>query len=567
EITGIIDKVHASNGKVVALVLPKRAAVFQSIVNMKLLKRAADADKKNLALITTEAGLLPLAGAAGIHVAKTLTSKPEIPSAPGLPDDSEDAVQEDGEEVPPDPNAPVGQLAMAGAAGAAASKVGDDGVETVSLADEELPPGFDKGTPGPKSFEPPKGKGKGAGKKNKKLSVPNFERFRLWLILGGVLLAFILIGFLYLTFATPKATISIKTDATSVDVNQQVNLSTTATEPNIEEATLPAKLASLPKTLTASVATTGQKNNGNKASGTISLTNCSDQDGDINIPVGSSFSSGGNTYITQEAATVSESTFNNSHKCTSHTSTNVTIIAQSAGSAFNGATGFSAGSPYSGVTGTGSTSGGTDNIVHSVNQNDITNAKNKMAAANETDIKKTLNDQLSKDKLYGIEATYSAGTPAVTTSANVGTVADNVTVTQAITYTMFGVKKDQLRDLVEDNIKNQIDAEKQTVLDAGIDTATYNVDILTGTSAQLTMTTKAIAGPALDVATIKTNSAGKKAGAIKADLANNPDVTSVTVKVSPFWISNVPKKTDSIKVEIAKPPSSAKASSSNDSND
>ncbi|MFL6594983.1 MAG: hypothetical protein ACJ8HQ_06025, partial [Chthoniobacterales bacterium] len=60
EITGIIDKLKASQSKVVALVLPKRAAVFQSIVNMKLLKRAADSNKKNLVLITAEAGLLPL---------------------------------------------------------------------------------------------------------------------------------------------------------------------------------------------------------------------------------------------------------------------------------------------------------------------------------------------------------------------------------------------------------------------------------------------------------------------------------------------------------------------------
>jgi hypothetical protein len=57
EITTVIDKLKNSNAKVVALVLPKRAAVFQSIVNMKLLKRAADADKKNLVLITSEAGL------------------------------------------------------------------------------------------------------------------------------------------------------------------------------------------------------------------------------------------------------------------------------------------------------------------------------------------------------------------------------------------------------------------------------------------------------------------------------------------------------------------------------
>src|SRR4051812_30157979 len=99
EITGIIDKLKGSGGKVVALVLPKRAAVFQSIVNMKLLKRAADSAKKNVVLITSEAGLLPLAGVAGVHVAKSLTSKPEIPAAPQSIDDSEEMVQEDAAEA------------------------------------------------------------------------------------------------------------------------------------------------------------------------------------------------------------------------------------------------------------------------------------------------------------------------------------------------------------------------------------------------------------------------------------------------------------------------------------
>jgi len=59
EITAIIDKVKSAPDKIVALVLPKRATVLQSIVNMKLLKKSATASKKSLVLITSEAGLLP----------------------------------------------------------------------------------------------------------------------------------------------------------------------------------------------------------------------------------------------------------------------------------------------------------------------------------------------------------------------------------------------------------------------------------------------------------------------------------------------------------------------------
>src|SRR4051812_19639157 len=178
EITGIIDKLKGSPGKVVALVLPKRAAVFQSIVNMKLLKRAADSSSKHLVLITSEAGLLPLAGAAGVHVAKTLTSKPEIPTGPDLVDDADETVPED-EEVNPlsDQSKTLGELA-----GASAVKGATDDVETVVLDDDDLPPEADDAKPVPKSFEPV---AKGS---NKKLKIPDFDRFRLLLIGGGLLL-------------------------------------------------------------------------------------------------------------------------------------------------------------------------------------------------------------------------------------------------------------------------------------------------------------------------------------------------------------------------------------------
>src|SRR3982750_4418911 len=90
EITSIIEKVRASQQKIVALVLPKRASVLQSIVNMKLLKRTADTAKKSLVLITSEAGLLPLAGTVGLYVARNLQTKPEIPAVDGVADGVED---------------------------------------------------------------------------------------------------------------------------------------------------------------------------------------------------------------------------------------------------------------------------------------------------------------------------------------------------------------------------------------------------------------------------------------------------------------------------------------------
>jgi hypothetical protein len=549
EITGIIDKLQVSKGKVVALVLPKRAAVFQSIVNMKLLKRAADSSSKHLVLITSEAGLLPLAGAAGVHVAKTLTSKPEIPSAPDQADteeevDEEESVDDTGDPV--DANKPVGDLA----AGAAAA----EGVETVVLDDEDVPPEADAASAaaaGPKTFEPKK-----KPKKNKKLAVPNFERFRKWLIIGGAALLLFIIFLLFLTFAKSKATISIKTDAANLGVNQSLSLSTTAKELDPDSGTVPAKVASQQKTFSQQVPTTGQKNSGNKASGTVTVTNCSDAT--VTLAAGNGFrSSAGNTYISQEAVDVPGSDFFSNGKCKNNGKASVSVIAQSGGTAYNmpSGAGFSVASGGN-LSGQGGTmSGGTDKIVQSVNQNDITNAKNKISA-NDKDVKKDLSNQLKDDNYYPLNATFVAGTPSVTTSSDVGDVATTVTVTESITYTMFGVHKDDLKTLVENNIKNQIDTSKQTILDDGIDSANYNVDNITATNAQLTMSANAAVGPDLDIANIKEQSKGKKAGAIKDQLTNDPHVTDVDVKISPFWVSTAPKNTQHITIKIAKPTTS-----------
>ncbi len=562
EITGIIDKLRTSDGKVVALVLPKRATVFQSIVNMKLLKRAADTDKKNLVLITSEAGLMPLAGVAGVHVAKTLNSKPEIPASPDGYGDEEEAIDEAGEELPEDDAvAETAAAASVGAlAGAAATKKASaDDMDTVEL--DNTDPTDAAGAAKPKSFAPPKGAKK--PKKDSKLKVPDFNKFRLLMIIGAVALVLLII-FGYMAIKVwPSATITLDTNATSIDTNLDLNLSTTATELNEEEKILPAKRVEQQKTYTQEVATTGQKNNGNKASGTVTITNCERVDGDITLAAGTGLTSGGNTFITQQTVTIPESKFSGgSNSCKSDTGkASVNVIAQSAGTASNGANSFSVPS-RGGLTGSGSTSGGTDNIVRVVNQNDINNAQSKISSS-DTGVKQDLEDQLKDADYYALPSTYSTGTPSVKTSANVGQVADNVTVTQTVTYSMFGVKEDDLKKVVTAEVESGIDPNEQSVLDDGISTATFTVASSTATGAQVNMVGKATVGPELDIATIRRDSMGKKSPEIKEMFNDNPDITDVSVKLSPFWVSSVPNNEKKVTVKIAAP----KASNSDSSDD
>lgn len=547
EITTVIDKLQASSSKVVALVLPKRAAVFQSIVNMKLLKRAADQSKKNLVLITTEAGLLPLAGVAGVHVARTLNSKPEIPDAPdaddGTPEEVEETFEPTAEPITGDE--PVGDLAGLPAAAAAA-----DEVETLELdnGDEDEAATGTPDSPKERDFAP------AAKAKDSKLHVPNFERFRTLLIIGGTLLVLLIIGIIVAVSALPKANIVIHTDASKVNVSLALNLSTTAKELDETSGTIPAKLVQIQKTYTQEVTTTGQVNRGDKATGTVTLDDCVAGLGNPKtVPAGTGVTSGGQTYITQE-----DTTFDNHHgtpsgTCIDYPATSATHIkAQAAGESYNGPLASIKVSGRSDVSGSGSASGGTDDVVQTVSQNDITNAQNKINTTDPT-VSQNLQDQLKQSNYYPLVTTFAAGTPTVTSSAKVGEAASTVTVTETVVDTMFGVLQNDLKALIDNNVSGQIDTGKQHILSEGLTKASFVVDSLTAIGGQVAMTTVAEVGPELNVDQIKASILGLKAGDVRSQLSGNPDVTSVDVKLSPFWVSRVPHKLDRVTVVVAEP--------------
>ncbi|MCB0311458.1 MAG: hypothetical protein KDD42_09495, partial [Bdellovibrionales bacterium] len=183
--------------------------------------------------------------------------------------------------------------------------------------------------------------------------------------------------------------------------------------------------------------------------------------------------------------------------------------------------------------------------------------------ASDSGVKSDLEDQLKEADYYPLPSTYSTGTPSVTSSAKVGQVADNVTVTQTITYSMYGVKEKDLKKVVNNEIESGIDTNEQAILDDGISTATFTVASTSSTGAQVSMQGKATVGPKLDIAGIREDAIGKQAPEIKAMFNDNPDVTDVNVKFSPFWVNRVPNDTKKVTVKIATP----KAANSDSSND
>lgn len=518
EITNIIEKVKDSPNSIVALVLPKRATVLQSIVNMKLLKRSAQTSKKKVVLITSEASLLPLAGAVGVYVAKNLQSKPEIPAAPEVVPNAHEAVIDEGEledtDEAVDTQKTVGELAGVAAVGAAAAK-----------------------------SEVPKKAAKAAKpKKDSKFKIPNFEKFRsrLFLIVLGVVGLFALLYWAF--FMAPSAKITVVTDTEAVNTSVTFTADTDAAALDVEDAVVPTKTAETKDVQSEKVAATGTKDVGTKASGDLTMSiGCGDVNGlPPSVPAGTGVSANGLTFITQSTVNVTTPDFSNGCRFTGSTK----IVAQKNGDQYNlSATSYSV-NGYSELLANGSNmTGGTSKVIKIVSQSDVDSAANKLAEKDENQVKSQLTKELEDAGYYVIQSSFKKSKQEVSSSPTVGSEASEATVTATTTYSITGVKQEDLESLIKEEASGSIDEEKQQIVSAGLDEATFTVE-----GDKITVETIATAGPKIDVAATTEQIAGKKRSEVITIIEQNPGVKEVRIDYSPFWVTNTPKKTSKIQI-------------------
>lgn len=541
EITAIIEKVKAAPDKIVALVLPKRATVLQSIVNMKLLKKSALSAKKSLVLITSEAGLLPLAGVVGLHVAKTLQSKPEIPLMPNRDDSADSDITEALDDEPVvDKSMPVGVLA------AAAANAEDDDTETIELGDDEDEVIVD---------ESPDGTTKKLGNGFK---VPNFDRFRLSFFLAILAVILLVGGWILAAIILPKASVIIETNTTSTATDINFTANTAVKDLDLEKSLVPAVQKEVKKTDTEKATPTGKKDNGTKATGTMTVYNCTDND--VNVPADTNFTSASLSYASDNTVSVPSSDFfsaANGGGCKKNHSATVPVTAISGGAGYNQEAGHIYTSNFSStLTGTGTAmAGGTSNIVTIVAQADIDAAVAKMKGRLDAAATTELANALQTDGLKGLDETKIISAPTITASAAVGAESSGeITVTSITTYDILGVKADFLNQLIKKDISKKVDISKEGILDNGLGAAQiHKVASKSPTEAQMNVRTIVITGPTLDATAIKEQIRGKKKGEAEHLISAKPGVKNVEITYKPFWVFSTPKAAKKITVTIKKP--------------
>ena len=157
---------------------------------------------------------------------------------------------------------------------------------------------------------------------------------------------------------------------------------------------------------------------------------------------------------------------------------------------------------------------------------------------------------LQEDGFFAITSTFNGGKNTITSSPKVGEPGESVTVTSTTKYTMLGVKEDDLKKVIDESIKAEIDTNNQAVQDYGLDNAIFTVNSKNGNQTTISMQTTINVGPKLDIDDVKSRVAGKKKGDIQSDIGSVPGVKEVVVNYSPFWVSKAPKNTTKITVVI-----------------
>jgi hypothetical protein len=125
----------------------------------------------------------------------------------------------------------------------------------------------------------------------------------------------------------------------------------------------------------------------------------------------------------------------------------------------------------------------------------------------------------------------------------------SATATMEITYTLIGIAKTDLKNLIEAQLG---DIGSQKIYDNGVNKIKFKSFTVNQNSYSVTITTTAQIGPDLDERKdqIRKDAVGKRSGEIVSDIEAIPGVSSVKVKFWPFWVKAV-NSADKLTVEFA----------------
>lgn len=535
DITSIIEKVKAAEAKIVALVPPKRTGVLQSVVNLKLLQKAAGSSDHRVVLITSDQQLTALASGVQMPVAKNLQSKPEVAPIDALEIDDEDVIN--GEELP------VGDLAKTADVQGASTVPGKSGGAKTDDASLTAAAAASAASLGPKSPGPRTG----TGEKGKS-RIPDFESFRKKIfIFGG--LAVLLVGFLVWAIVyAPRATVTIKAKTSAVNIDEVVALDPDQAQSDVPAGIFKPVVKQVKKSAAAEFDATGKKDIGNKATGTLTLSN--DDGQEVTVPAGTTFIAQDLQFMSTQSVTVPAASI-----CARSTicpgTEEVGIAAADIGPEYNvGPQGYTTNAPVS-ARSDDATSGGSKETVSVVSQADVDKAKGQLAQNDAEAVKKELAGQFGGDVIV-IAESFQTGQGEPKVSPAVGERATRGTLSAETTYTLLGISRSDAKKYLDEQLNQQLEGREDQQIYASGDQNLRFSQFQAAENGSYSVRLSAVAniGPRIDTGTLTADIRGKQFGDIEQRVMSIDGVEDVGVDFSPFWVTAAPGATDKIDIKF-----------------
>jgi hypothetical protein len=555
DITSAIDKLTKSSASAVQIVVPKRSTMLQSIINLKLLKKAAEAHGKELVLVTGDRIATDLAARVGLAVAASIGAKPVLSEAemPAELKDTDEIIEEDDDAAPPAP--PAETKPPKSKPPFLKHKEVSDGPP--ATPEDDAPDAPDPATSAPGAAaaaiaEKPGIKAKKAPK------VPNWGRLQrraLWIGTAVILIGGYTLGMYFLTSA--KVVLYANGTKSSIDTTFTVDPSLKTTDQ--AKGVLAGQLVTVSKDLTGPFTPTGQKDAGTKASGTMTVYNSYDTsthtlvsgtrfqapDGkiflstqDVDVPGASIGLSGGQITMNPGQAQVN-------------------VQAQNNGDGYNEAAADYTIPGYSGTMQQkiyakgGAMAGGTSKQVTVVQQSDVDGAKQDLLDKDKDASARDLSGRVPTG-YTAITASQTSAVSNVNPSPAVNAEGSTGNLQLHVAYTVLAVKSSEYKALIESKEASQLGSDNQ-VYDNGISGAqiTANGDKDSATNRQsFHFTTDAFGGPKLDTAAIARQLAGKRFGDAQDAATRTPGVTKTDIALTPPWATNLPSRSSAVHVTI-----------------
>lgn len=543
DITSAVDKLKSSEGADVQVVVPKRSTLLQSMINLKLLKRAAEDNKKNLVLVTTDRLSSHLAGRVGLAVADKLNGAAKVPETKiDEPDEAEVIDGGMAETGLPEPVA--AEKVSAEKAEKLADEPADDalpiplGEEAASAAAEPIMKTKEL------TDEP-----KPSKSKVKPGRVPDFNALQKRILWASCAIV-VIIGLFLANWLLTSANVVVYAKGSQVPVTATFTADPAAAASNPAGGTLKAQALTSSKDLSEQVPATGQQNIGTKATGTVTIKNCDDTAAHP-LAAGATVTAQGKSFATNGAVTIPQGAFSGGGTVCNSSTVSVGVTSTDNGDSYNlGPTNYTSPSLNSNyrISG-GQMSGGTSKVVTVVQQSDINGAVTDMLGKDKDGATKDLAGKTPSGYKM-INETLSQTQSNVSSDTAVGAQASNVNVKVTVGYDALAIASGDLDKLLTTQALTQAGVGSQ-VYDDGAGGAQFTLGKKNASGSQdLKVAVTASAGPKLNIASIAAQIKGKKYGDATDLMGKIPGVDHATVSISPGWATSLPSRTSKIKITI-----------------